>query len=183
MDVPKLELPKSAGKTLQQLSSDHDSKIAFEALRSSALLERALLEQLLDAEAKKDSGRIKETDDMLAEVIGKNDPNFPRRQPDDYRTDGRLTAVSEFTSRALLLIPRLGNPTHADLEATKTTLRNFQRLSEVLGECDAESGSASLVESLPNETYHSVIISSTQHLASTLDDEFIESLRQRGFNL
>ncbi|KAH9976533.1 hypothetical protein BJV74DRAFT_861974 [Russula compacta] len=197
MDVPKLDLPKSAGKTLQQLSSDHDSKIAFEALRSSALLERALLEQLLHAEAK-DSKRIGETDDVLAEVIGKNNPNLPRYQPDNYRSDGRLIAVSEFTSRALLLIPRLGSPTHVDLEATKTTLEELchglngqdfspaaqRRLVNVLGDtCEAQLGSGSLLDSLPNETYHSVIISSTQRLASTLNDEFIELLRQRGFDL
>ncbi|KAH9957473.1 hypothetical protein BJV74DRAFT_420364 [Russula compacta] len=130
LDMPNLELPRSTGRTLQLLSSDRDEKIAFEALRSGALLERALLEQLSDAEANKDLDKISELEYLLAELIGENDPNMPRYQPgqrNDDRSDGRLIAITEFTSSVLLLIPRLGSPTHADLEATKSTLEELCR--------------------------------------------------------
>ena len=130
LDMPNLQLPKSTGRSLQLLSSDQDEKIAFEALRSSAVLERALLEQLAVAEAKKDLDKISELEYLLAEVTGENDPNMPRYRPgqqNNDRSDGRLTAVSEFASSTLSLIPRLGGPTHADLEATKSTLEELCR--------------------------------------------------------
>ena len=57
VEGPTLDMPESTGNNLRQLSHDHDSMIAFEVLRTTAMLERALLEQLLDAEAKKVSGQ------------------------------------------------------------------------------------------------------------------------------
>ena len=48
---------------------------------------------------------------------------------------------------------------------------------------DLHRDSLFLVESSSNESYHSAIISSTQRLASTLSNEFIVLLRQRGFDI
>src|SRR6266403_1267323 len=45
-----LDLPHAIGHKLQHLSRDHDPKIAFAAVKTIADLERALPEQLLDAQ-------------------------------------------------------------------------------------------------------------------------------------
>jgi len=123
-----LELPRSLGNILQRLSRDSDPTIAFSALSTIAVLECALLEQLVDARGKEDLDRIKETAEVLAEVIGENDPLSPRYLAglrNDDRSDGRLTAVTQFMSSMLTLIPRLEHPSRWDLEDIKLTLREL----------------------------------------------------------
>jgi hypothetical protein len=125
-----LELPKSLGNILQHLSRDPDPTIAFSASSTIAVLECALLEQLADARAKMDLDRIKETAEVLAEAIGENDPLSPRYLAglrNDDRSDGRLTAVTQFMSSMLALIPLLEHPSRGDLEDIKLTLQELCR--------------------------------------------------------
>jgi hypothetical protein len=125
-----LELPRSLGNILQRLSRDPDPTIAFTALSTIAVLERALLEQLSDAEAKKDADRIQETTEVLAEAVGENDPLSPRYLAglrSNNRSDGRLVAVTEFISSMLALVPRLERPSHRALEETRITLQELCR--------------------------------------------------------
>jgi hypothetical protein len=71
-----LDLPKAVGHHLQHLSRDHDPKIAFAAVQTAAILERALLDHLPDADDKTNPDL--ETAEVLAETIGENDPTSPR---------------------------------------------------------------------------------------------------------
>ena len=119
-----LELPKSIGHKLQHLSRDRDPKIAFAALRAIAVLESALLRQLSATENRLDPGRSEELAELLAAAIGEDDPISPRYQAglrNDDRRDGRLIAVTEFTSSILVLIKRPWQPSRQDIEDLKTT--------------------------------------------------------------
>jgi hypothetical protein len=123
-----LDLPKSVGHKLQHLSRDHDPKIAFAAVRTIAVLERALLDQLLDA--KMDPDRSEGLAELLAAAVGEDDPVSPRYQaglPPDNRSDGRLIAVTEFTSRILGLLSRSWDPSLHDIEDIKLTFQELCR--------------------------------------------------------
>lgn len=125
-----LELPKTVGHQLQHLSRDHDPKIAFAAVRTAAILERALLDQLSGADDKANPDLSTETVEVLAETIGENDPTSPRylAGPLSYdRPDGRLIAVTEFMSSILALLSRSWHPTRQDIEDIKSTLRDLCR--------------------------------------------------------
>jgi hypothetical protein len=130
-----LDLPKTVGHQLQHLSRDHDPKIAFAAVRTAAILERALLDQLSDTvtddETNPDlSGLNAETLEVLAETIGENDPTSPRFLAgplNDDRSDGRLIAVTEFMSSMLALLGRSWQPTRQDIEDIKSTLEELRR--------------------------------------------------------
>jgi hypothetical protein len=122
-----LDLPHAIGYKLQHLSRDHDPKIAFAAMKTIAVLERALLEQLLYAEG----DRSAELAEVLVAAIGENDPASPRYQPghrnDDSRSDGRLVAVTEFTSNILELLKTSWQPSREDIEDIKSVFEELCR--------------------------------------------------------
>jgi hypothetical protein len=120
----RVDLLESASITLHRLSHDHDRAVAFAALCSVAMLERALLKQLLDSEGSFDSHRNK-TVAMLSEVLGIPDPLATRYQGCLSNEDRRLTAVTEFISSILPVIPHMVNRSHEDLEATRRTLEEL----------------------------------------------------------
>jgi hypothetical protein len=125
--VVALNLPKPIREALKLLTSDSDSVIAASALRTAAIVERALLEQLSRTEPGSDPDRSKETVAPLAEAVGDmNDPLVLSYQSsqhsDERRSDERLNMVTDFTSNILLLIPQLRKPSHMDLEETRMTL-------------------------------------------------------------
>jgi hypothetical protein len=125
-----LDLPKVVGHQLQHLSRDHDPKIAFAAVRTAAILERALLDQLSDTDDKTNPDLSAETLEVLAETIGENDPTSPRFLAGplrDDRSDGRLIAVTEFMSSTLALLGRSWQPTRQDIEDIKSTLEELCR--------------------------------------------------------
>jgi hypothetical protein len=125
-----LDLPKAVGRQLHHLSRDHDPKIAFAAVRTAAVLERALLDQLSDTDNKNDPDSSAETLEVLAQTIGENDPTSPRFLAgplSDDRPDGRLIAVTEFISRILALLGRSWYPTRQDIEDIKSTLEELCR--------------------------------------------------------
>jgi hypothetical protein len=125
-----LDLPKAVGHQLQHLSRDHDPKIAFAAVRTTAILERALLDQLSNTDDKTNPDQSAETVQVLAETIGENDPTSPRylAGPLRYdRPDGRLIAVTEFMSSILVLLSRSWHPTRQDIEDIKLTLEELCR--------------------------------------------------------
>jgi hypothetical protein len=123
-------LPKAVGHQLQRLSRDHDPKIAFAAVRTAAILERALLNQLSDTYDRTNPYLSAETVEVLAETIGENDPTSPRflAGPLSHdRSDGRLIAVTESMSRILALLRREWHPTGQDIEDIKSTLEELCR--------------------------------------------------------
>ena len=125
-----LDLPKSVGHKLWQLSHDLDPKIAFEAVRAIAVLERALLKQLFDAKDSNDLAKSVETAELLAAAIGEDDPTSSRHRTgprDDDRSDGHLLAVTEFTSRILELTNRSWQPTRNDIEDMKVAFDELCR--------------------------------------------------------
>ena len=125
-----LDLPKSIGDKLQQLSHDRDPKIAFEAVRTIAVLERALLKQLFDAKDSNDLVKSVETAELLAAAIGEDDPTSSRHRTgprDDDRSDGHLLAVTEFTARILELTNRSWQPTRHDIEDMKVAFEELCR--------------------------------------------------------
>jgi len=125
-----LYLPHTIGHKLQHLSRDHDPNIAFAAVKTIAVLERALLGQLLDAKDRMDPGRSAELEEVLAAAIGENDPASPRHQPgrrNDDRSDGRLIAVTEFTSNILELLKRSWHPSPQDIEDIKSVFKELSR--------------------------------------------------------
>lgn len=127
-----LNLPHAIGDKLQHLSRDHDPKIAFAAVKAIAVLERALLEQLSDARDRNrmDRDRSAELSKVLAAAIGENDPASPRYQPghrDDDRSDGRLIAVTEFTSNILELLKRSWYPSRQDIEDIRSVFEELCR--------------------------------------------------------
>ena len=131
-----LEVPKSIGHKLQHLSRDRDPKIALAALRTIAVLERALLDQLVDADGM-DWHRNFDTVDrnvkvaeVLAAAIGEDDPASTRYQPglrNPNRSDGRLIAVTEFMSSIVRLIKRPWHPSHQDIEDMTLTFQELCR--------------------------------------------------------
>jgi hypothetical protein len=125
-----LNLPKAVGHQLQNLSRDHDPKIAFAAVRTAAILERALLDQLSDTDDKTNPDLCAETVEVLAVTIGENDPTSPRFVAgplSDDRPDGRLIAVTEFMSNILALLRWEWHPTRQDIEDIKSTLEELCR--------------------------------------------------------
>jgi hypothetical protein len=125
-----LDLPKAVGHQLQRLSRDHDPKIAFAAVRTAAILERVLLDQLSDTDNKKNPDLSAETVEVLAETIGENDPTSPRFLAgplSDDRPEGQLIAVTEFISSILALLGRSWSPTRQDIEDIKSTLEELCR--------------------------------------------------------
>ncbi len=125
-----LDLPKAIGHKLQHLSRDHDPKIAFAAARTVAIVERALFDQLSDAEERKDLARVAVTAELLAETFGKNDPASLRYQTgvhDNIWKDGRLIAVTEFISSIIALHKRSWHPTRQDVEDIKWTIEELCR--------------------------------------------------------
>ena len=155
-----LDLPYAIGFKLQHLSRDQDPKIAFAAVKTIAVLERALLEQLLHAEAREDLNRSAELTEVLVAAIGENDTasaRFQRGRRNDDRSDGRLIAVTEFTSNILELLKRSWQPSREDIEDIRLVFgelchglegRNFspgtqERFVDVLSEMwEAHSTSA-----------------------------------------
>ena len=125
-----LDLPHAIGHKLQHLSRDHDPKIAFAALKTIAVLERALLVQILDAEAREDRDRSAELAEVLAAAIGENDTASSRYQPgqrNDDRSDGRLIAVTEFTSNILELLKGSWQPSRHDIGDIKSVFEELCR--------------------------------------------------------
>jgi hypothetical protein len=124
-----LDLPHAIGHKLQHLSRDQDPKIAFAAVKTIAVLERTLLEQLSDAEVRMDPNRSAELAELLAAAIGENDPASPRyrRGQRNDRSDGRLIAVTEFTSNILELLKRSWHPSHEDFEDVKSVFKKLCR--------------------------------------------------------
>ncbi|KAI9435051.1 hypothetical protein H4582DRAFT_700327 [Lactarius indigo] len=108
------------------LAHDHDAAVAFAALSTTAILERALLEHLQGSQNSRDSNRYWEITAKLAEVLGEQDPLSSRYRvvPSDgfQYADARLTALTEFITGALPLIPYLTDPSHEDLDVAKKTL-------------------------------------------------------------
>jgi len=148
VDKLTLDIPKAVGHKLQHLSRDHDPKIAFAAMRTTAVMERALLHQLstdADADANVDSDAdvdsvgktdperrgTTETADVLAATIGENDPTSPRYSAGPRigdRPNGPLIAVTEFTSSVLgLLLRRSWHPTRQEIEDVKSTFEDLCR--------------------------------------------------------
>jgi Family of unknown function (DUF6535) len=97
----RVEFPESASHILQRLSRDHDHTVAFAALSTVAMLERALLKRLPYSEGKDGSIRSKENDDR------------------------RLIAVTNFITRVLPVIPHVENLSHEDFKATRRTLEEL----------------------------------------------------------
>jgi Family of unknown function (DUF6535) len=101
-----LDLPHAIGHKLQHLSRDHDPKIAFAAVKATAVFE------------------------VLVAAIGENDSASPRYQPgqrNDDRSDGRLIAVTEFTSNILELLKRSWHPSREDIEDIKLVFEELCR--------------------------------------------------------
>jgi hypothetical protein len=193
-----LDLPHAIGHKLQHLSRDQDPMIAFAAVKTMAVLERALLEQLSDAEIREDPNRSAELAEVLAAAIGENDPLSPRFQPGQRnhdRSDARLIAVTEFTSNILELLKSSWNPSREDIVDIESVFkelcrgldgRNFspatqERFVNVVSETwEAYSTSAPSDKHLLSGSHHWTIIASLKDLVRTLDARFIELLNQRG---
>ena len=156
-----LDLPKAVGHQLQHLSRDHDHKIAFVAVRTVAILERALLNQLSHTDDRTNPDLSTETEEILAETIGENDPTSPRflaGSLNDDRSDGRLIALTEFMSSILALLKREWHPTRQDIEDIKSTL---EELCRDLNGCDFSPATA-------QERFVNVLCDTWRtHLAST----------------
>jgi hypothetical protein len=120
----RVDLLESASIILQRLSHDHDREVAFAALCSVAMLERALLKQLPDFEASFDS-HTSETIAMLSQVLGVPDPFTTRYQGCLSSEDRQLTAMTEFISSILSVIPDMVNRSHEDIEAIRRTLKEL----------------------------------------------------------
>ncbi|KAI9454473.1 hypothetical protein BJY52DRAFT_724952 [Lactarius psammicola] len=187
----KVDLPEPASKILRLLAQDHDAAVAFAALSTIAILERALLEHLQDSQNSRDLNRRREIIGMLAEILDERDPLASRyhvAQPDGFQyADARLTAVTEFITGVLPLIPHLTDPSHEDLEVAKKTLGELCRGLD--GKKFSDSARQKFIEALehtrrehqavvkstgqqthksPTATYYSAIISSTRPLLQTL---------------
>lgn len=124
-----LDIPHAIGHKLHHLSRDHDPKIAFAAVKTIAVLERALLEQLLDAETSENRERCAELLEVLVAAIGENDSSCPRFQPqrNDDRSDGRLVAVTEFTSNILELLKNSWEPSREEINDIKSVFAELCR--------------------------------------------------------
>jgi len=192
-----LDLPYAIGHKLQHLSRDHDPEIAFAAVKTIAVLERALLEQLSDTEVRMNPDRSAELVEVLAAAIGENDRASPRYQPgqrnDDW-SDGRLIAATEFTANILELLKRPWHPSREDIKDIKLVFEELcrglkdhdfspatqERFVNMLSETwETHSTSAPTDEHLSPETHHRTIIGSLRALVKTYDSRFIELLRKR----
>ena len=124
-----LDLPHAIGHKLQHLSRDHDPKIAFATVKTIAVLERALLEQLLDAQTRGERDRTADLIEVLVAAVGENDLASPRYQPqrNDDRSDGRLVAVTEFTSNILGLLKNSWQPSREEVDDIKTVFEELCR--------------------------------------------------------
>jgi hypothetical protein len=185
----KVDLPEPASKILRQLSQDHDAPVAFAALSTIAILERALLEHLQDSQNQRDLNRRQEIIATLAKIFDEQDPLSARynvTQPDAFQySDARLTAVTECITRVLPLIPYLTDPSHEELDVTKKTLwelcrglegKKFsvsvqQRFVEALERTREQAAINSTGQQTPTSpmaTYYSAIITSTDPLLQSL---------------
>jgi len=125
-----LDLPHSIGHKLRRLSHDHDPKIAFAAVRTAAVMERTLLDVISDADDRKEPAKSSEAAKVLAETIGDNDPASPRHQAGlryDLGRDGRLIAVTEFTSNILALTKCSWSPSRQELREIGLTFKQLCR--------------------------------------------------------
>ncbi|KAH9048803.1 hypothetical protein EDB84DRAFT_1455772 [Lactarius hengduanensis] len=125
----KVDMPEPISRILQQLAQDHDAAVAFAALSTIAILERALLEDLQDSQGSRDLDRRREMFAAFAKSLDERDPLSARydvAQPDAFQyADARLTAVTEFITRVLPLIPHLTDSPHEDLDVAKKTLEEL----------------------------------------------------------
>ena len=175
---PTLDLPESIGHKLRQLSHDRDPKIAFEAVRTIAVLERALLKQLLDVKDSDDLTQSVKTAGLLAAATGENDPTSSRRRTglrDDDRSDGHLLAVTDFTSRILELTTKHSwQPTRHDIEDMKVT---FEELCRGLnGSTFSPSTQERLIKVFNETRQASPASASTSTLAGTVYSQFTLNL-------
>jgi hypothetical protein len=124
-----LDLPHAIGQKLKHLSHDHDPKIAFAAVKTIAVLERALLEQLSDAETRQDRDRCAELLEVLVAAVGEDGSDSPRYQSqrNDDRSDGRLVVVTEFTSNILELLKSSWKPSREEIGDIKSVFEELCR--------------------------------------------------------
>ncbi|KAH9005865.1 hypothetical protein EDB86DRAFT_2876669 [Lactarius hatsudake] len=187
----KVDVPEHISKILQQLAQDHDAAVAFAALSTIAILERAFLEDLQDSQSSRDLDRHREMSAAFAKIIDERDPLSARyhvAQPDAFQyANARLMAVTEFITRVLPLIPHLTDSPHEDLDVAKKTLEELCRSLD--GKTFSDSAQQKFVETLerarqehkaaiksmgqqthksPMATYYSIIISSTLPLSQSL---------------
>jgi hypothetical protein len=173
---PTLDLPESIGHKLRQLSHDRDPKIAFEAVRTIAVLERALLKQLLDVKDSTDSNdltRSVETAGLLAAATGENDPTSLRHRagPRDDRSDGHLLAVTDFTSRILELTTKHSwQPTRHDIEDMRVAFEELCR--DLNGSTFSPSTQERLIKVFNETRQASPASASTSTLAGTVHSQF-----------
>ncbi|KAI0247725.1 107-domain-containing protein [Lactifluus subvellereus] len=152
-----------------------------------------------NSEVKNDSTKGKGKD-IVAKLGDTLDTRYQGCQSSD---DMRLTAVTNFISNVLEVIPDMRNTSHEDLNATRRTLQELcdglegrtfshsaqQSFAEALGETlkkrDASAKSTAEQPSgmLPMVPYYSVIISSTIPLVNILDTRFKDILRQDGLTI
>ena len=175
---PTLDLPESIGHKLRQLSHDRDPKIAFEALRTIAVLERALLKQLMDVKDSNDVTRSVKTAGLLAAATGENDPTSLRHRAgprDDDRPDGHLLAVTDFTSRILELTTKHSwRPTRHDIDDMKVA---FDELCRGLNGSKFSPSTQERLIKVFNETRQaSPASASTSTLAGTVYSQFTLNL-------
>ncbi|KAI0247723.1 hypothetical protein BJV78DRAFT_1242785 [Lactifluus subvellereus] len=198
-----VDLPKSACSILQGLSKDHDPAVAFATLNTIAILECVPLKQPLGPGIRNGSTKCKDIVAMPSDALDVPDPLATRYQVDQSSDDMRLTAVTNFISDVLEVIPDMRNPSHEDLNATRRTLQELcdglerrtfshsaqQSFAEALGETlrkrDASATSTAKQQSgmLSMVPYYSVIISSTIPLVNILDTRFKDMLRQNGLTI
>ncbi|KAH9177094.1 hypothetical protein EDB89DRAFT_1938138 [Lactarius sanguifluus] len=187
----KVDMPEYISKILQQLAQDHDAAVAFAALSTIAILERALLEDLQDSQSSReqDLDRRRAMFVAFAKILNERDPLSPRyhvAQPDAFQyADARLTAVTEFITRVLPLIPHLTDSPHEDLDVAKKTLEELchgldgkkfsdsaqQKFVETLERVRQEAAIKSAGQQThksPMATYYSIIISSSLPLSQSL---------------
>lgn len=170
----KVDLPGPANRILRQLALDPDAAVACAALSSIAILERALDER--------DSPSAR----------------YHVEQPDPVQyADARMTAVTEFITQVLPLIPHLTDPSHEDLDVVKKTLGELcrgldskkftditqQKFVEVLKRTREHQAAihSTRGQQTPNslmELYYSAIISSTYPLLRSLNVYSIRDVEQ-----
>lgn len=118
-----VDLPKSTCGILQRLSEDHDPAVKFATLNTIAILGCARLKQPSDPGVKNDSTKGKKIAAMVGDTLDVPDPLATQSGPSSE--DRRLTAVTNFISDILEVIPDMRNPSHEDLNATRGTLQKL----------------------------------------------------------